>query len=245
MHELKSESRCLNLKSTGGILGYLGGAWGLASAKRRAERKNQLPLLVVILFTVSCLCMISTAFLLGALHNGSMGIARLEQSRRTHHVVEQRQLEQVYNTERWIDYVAYLCVALNGAVVVSLFAYFAKGTPQRLKRLSQNAANISKSRGLVQAPFGQDVVEDVDMALQVLATALTEAEEREKLFRERESLLQKQLAEKYPDRKAREGAKTVADFPKVIPANVDSHLAREMAGKFDQESLNSITEFGC
>lgn len=369
MDELESELRSLNLKSKGGVFAHLGKAWDLASVKRRAERKNRLPIMVITLCTVSCLSIISMAFLLSALHNSNVGIARLEQIRQTqnaicqlfeklahvttaarpyqqsiflspqsveenkkdydetvrnsetqlnrvgtellssqklhndftehwspelagsihhfgdsiydmhkkaggravatntdniHHIfylmtddvtrankvltemiqgvdfVEQRQLEQVHNTERWIDYVAYLCLALNGAVVVTLFIYFAKGTPQRLKQLSQTAANISKVRGLGQAPSGQDVVEDLDMALQVLATALTEADEREQLFRERERQLQKQLAEKTghaadsaedTTRSADAAASGDVEHRNVIRANFDSHLVREAVSR--------------
>lgn len=371
MDELEHELRTISLKSKGGIFSYIGGAWELASAKRRAERKNRIPLIGVTLF-VSCLSMVCMSFLLFALHDGKTGVARLEQSRITQdeicilleslaHVttaarpyqksiflnanlveenkkiyddtvgeseqqlkkvgtalqdntklhkefnetwspgiadsikhfgdsvygmykknggavpvtfnnmvdlftvmtndvqkcnkvltamiqevdaVERRQLEQVYNTERWIDYVAILCLSLNGLVMLSLFVYLAKGTPQRLKQLSQSAAKISKSRGLAQAPTGQDVVEDLDMALQVLATALTEAEEREKILSERERSLQKQLAEKYPDqepasgngRKSTKGTNAAADFRNIIRANVDLHPAGEIPGKPENEN---------
>lgn len=306
MTELEKELQALRLKSRVGILGSLGGAWDLASAKRRASRKNRLPIMVVSLTTVSVLSAASVLLLMGALNKAGHEIKRLEQSRRVlseislaqsdftavsenardyfisimltkkntaalrekyettqkasgkrmervdevlkaypkmqekfrkvwrkklDHValtskkmlrqaeaasgswsldilsvslqlskicsegadvlqkmtdlarsVEKEEMGQFELTEKWIASLALLCAGLNTAVVIVLFAYFAKGTPQRIKKLAEQAAQLSRRRGGSQTASSQDVVADLDNVLQELATALSEAEEREQLL---------------------------------------------------------------
>lgn len=96
--------------------------------------------------------------------------------------VEKEQLGQFTRTQQWIFVIGSLCLYLNIAVLVSLFVYFSKGS-RRLKDLAEQAARLSRQRGMVQAS-NQDELADLDMVLQELATALDEAEERERLLRE-------------------------------------------------------------
>ena len=306
MSELEKELRALGLKSKAGLLGGIGGAWDLASARRRAKSKNRLPLMVISLTTVSVLSAASVILLLGCLGKASSEIKRLEHSRRvlseislaqadfaqvsetardyyvgmlmhkrnietlrtnyhnaqkitgkrlervdkvlayypalqkkfrneyrktldsvsaksksmlskveeaggswslemmstslqlskicsdaadvlqsmteTAKTVEGEQIGQFKHTEQWIAWLAAICMGLNISVVVALFAYFARGTPQRMKKLAEQATQLSRRRGQSQVISSQDVVEDLDNVLQELATALSEAEEREKLL---------------------------------------------------------------
>lgn len=93
---------------------------------------------------------------------------------------EQLQMKAFQKTKQSIGLLSILCAAINGTVIVSLMVYFARGTGNRLRKLSENALVLSKQRGLAAAPASQDEVADLDNVLQELATALSEAEEREK-----------------------------------------------------------------
>ncbi len=301
MSEIERELRGIRMKSGPGLLGVLGGAWELAAAKRRASRKNRLPLVVVTLSVVSCLSILSVLLLLGGLKRAGEEIDRLEQSRAilseislaqadftkisdagttyftllffapekapllaeqfeksilsTHErlnkvdkvlaldpkmqkkfrevwrprlteasyksrdelekvlqqgfgmktmstglklsriyksgasafmemsglarKVEKEQMGKFKHTEVWIASMAIFCAGLNGTVVLVLFFYFAKGTPQRLKLLAQQAALLSRKKG-AQTASNEDIVDDLDSVLQELAAALSDAEAREK-----------------------------------------------------------------
>jgi hypothetical protein len=74
---------------------------------------------------------------------------------------------------------------LNGAVVITLFVYFARGTPKRLRKLTEQAMQLSRKRGLSSTLSNSDEVEDLDNVLQELATALSEAENRERFLLEK------------------------------------------------------------
>jgi hypothetical protein len=97
--------------------------------------------------------------------------------------IEQEQMGNFTRTQQWIFVVGFLCLILNSVVVASLFFYFSRGTPRRLRQLAEQAAKLSRQRGLAPAAQ-QDELADLDMVLQELATALNEAEERERLLRE-------------------------------------------------------------
>ena len=95
---------------------------------------------------------------------------------------EQEKIGKFKSTEHWIRILAFLCVALNGAVSLSILAYFIKGTPKRLKEVAQNAARISRSSGLAKPIENDDEIAELDNVLNELASALSEAEKREELL---------------------------------------------------------------
>ena len=113
----------------------------------------------------------------------SEGAAVLTLMTREARKTEKEQIGKVKNTELWTGYLAILCAGLNGAVVVTLLVYFARGTPQRLKKLAEQAMQISRKRGLVSSQITTDEVSDLNNVIHELASALTEAEEREKSLR--------------------------------------------------------------
>jgi tRNA A-37 threonylcarbamoyl transferase component Bud32 len=73
------------------------------------------------------------------------------------------------------------CGALNGAIILGFAFYFMRSAP-RLKKLAESAARLSQNRGIPSSNLTQDEVENLDNVLQDLASALSEAEEREKLL---------------------------------------------------------------
>lgn len=308
MDDVEMQLRVLQLGDKSGIFGKLGSAWQLAAVKRRAAKKNKLPLMVVTLTTVSCLSLASVLWLMGVLNSADAEIGRLEHSRK---IVSQISLAQteyirfgdyarqylmavfmnkfavprakalyerskvsalkrldileealqddprllrsfkrrwrpkleeipkvvsakidpmVNNTERamnffdvadniqlakiasdgvnvlsqmavetkkveaeqignfrktggWIRFLSITCAALNGAVVIALLVYFVRGTPQRLKQVAENAAELSRRRGLgMPVSKSSDAVADLDGVLNELANALSEAEKREEIL---------------------------------------------------------------
>ncbi len=113
----------------------------------------------------------------------SDGATTLREMSKAASKVEKKQMGDFKLTERWITFLGLISAALSSVVVVSLLVYFGKGTPQRLKQLAANASKISQKRGLGAIEEGsQDDVADLDNVLQQLATALTEAEEREQIL---------------------------------------------------------------
>jgi hypothetical protein len=82
---------------------------------------------------------------------------------------------RVENSRAWILYLSILCVLLNAAVMISLIIYFARGTPRRLKELAEQAARLSNKK----RSEGDDEIAELDLVLQELASALSEAEQRE------------------------------------------------------------------
>jgi hypothetical protein len=94
--------------------------------------------------------------------------------------LEERISGEVTDTTQWVVYLAMLSVALSGTAAVSLIYYFSKGTPQKMRRLATEALRLRKKGK--PADTGADVVEDIDNVLHELASALTEAEEREKIL---------------------------------------------------------------
>jgi serine/threonine protein kinase len=113
---------------------------------------------------------------------GSEGAQVLKEMTREARKAEKEKMGKFRNTEQWISSLAFLCAGLNGAVVVSLLAYFARGTPRRLKKLAEQASQLSRKRGIAPPSASRDEVADLDNVLQELATALSEAEEREKFL---------------------------------------------------------------
>ena len=97
--------------------------------------------------------------------------------------IEQEQMGNFTRTQQWILVLGFVCLILNSVVVASLFFYFSRGTPRRLRELAEQAARLSRQRGIAPAAQ-QDELADLDMVLQELASALNEAEERERLLRE-------------------------------------------------------------
>jgi len=94
--------------------------------------------------------------------------------------VEKEELGYVTETQEWVGILSYVCILLNATVVVALIVYFAKGSPQRLRKLAERASQLSrKSPGGGQGNK-QDELADLDSVLHELASALSEAEEREK-----------------------------------------------------------------
>jgi serine/threonine protein kinase len=85
---------------------------------------------------------------------------------------------RVERSREWVLYLSALCVLLNAAVVVSLIVYFARGTPKRLKELAANAARLSSAK----RGEAVDEIAELDLVLQELASALSEAEQREQVL---------------------------------------------------------------
>lgn len=310
MTEIESNLRRLNLKSKSGILGALGGAWDLASAKRRAAKASKLPLLIfalalslssVVLLGIGLaqnnediarlrhsrnviteLAVVQSNFLMlaeytrrymasamlhpqtlkrekknyeraafrlsqslkhldrlvastqGSIYNitrskayqerlmqapdeAKVGVDQIETSRSygvlqisakqiavAAHLAdvcqegsdvlddlakeaikqERKQMKQFEQTMRRITVLGVICVLINGSVIISLIAYFARGTQERLRKLAENASRLSRKRAASGAAE-RDEVADLDNVLQELATALTDAEEREKVLLEK------------------------------------------------------------
>jgi hypothetical protein len=77
------------------------------------------------------------------------------------------------------------CVLINGALLAYLVVYFKRGTQQRLAKLAENAAFLSRRRGeSITSSNERDAVQDLDNVLQELAAALNDAEAREKALLE-------------------------------------------------------------
>ncbi|MBX9723134.1 MAG: serine/threonine protein kinase [Candidatus Obscuribacterales bacterium] len=113
----------------------------------------------------------------------SDGATTLREMSKAASKIEKQQMGDFKITERWVTVLGIISAALSSVVVVSLLVYFGKGTPQRLKELAANASKISQKRGLGATEEGsKDDVADLDNVLQQLATALTEAEEREQIL---------------------------------------------------------------
>lgn len=310
--ELEAELRSLSMKSKRGILGKLGGAWDLASAKRRASKKNKLPLVATALLTVSLLSVASGLMLMLRFHEMDSAISSLQDCRQLLRRCNQLQqsifdmqeagaqygranfwkgvqpqekqrLLKVYeksmltfksrlermdtdlerypefksefsekwrpalfnlsvtfdriargwerrsviqaetsydmqsiinfrrmatqvtegikvirglnkraekleeklsgavtDTTQWVVYLGIVSVLLSATAALSLIYYFAKGTPQKMRKLAAEAIRLRK-KGKA-ADTGADVVEDIDNVLHELANALSEAEEREKFL---------------------------------------------------------------
>jgi hypothetical protein len=109
---------------------------------------------------------------------------------------EDLQMRQFTETERQVGLLSIICASINGIVIISLIVYFGRGTQDRLRKLAENAIRLSRKRRPESQDNHKDEVADLDSVLQELATALNEAEEREKV------LLQKlQLKDKNPGSK--------------------------------------------
>ncbi|MBX9573637.1 MAG: serine/threonine protein kinase [Candidatus Obscuribacterales bacterium] len=73
---IEAELRKIELSEASGIISRIGSAWSLAQAKYLAKRKNNVPLLVISLFSVSALSVIASIILLFSLidYNESVSI---------------------------------------------------------------------------------------------------------------------------------------------------------------------------
>ncbi|MBX9687850.1 MAG: hypothetical protein K2X27_14185, partial [Candidatus Obscuribacterales bacterium] len=110
------------------------------------------------------------------------GVALLQEMTVEARKSEQEQLGEFKQTEAGIRVLAFLCTILNGSVVISLILYFARGTPQKLKKLAAQASELSRAKGLSAPISTRDELADLDSVLHELATALSESEEREKIL---------------------------------------------------------------
>lgn len=98
---------------------------------------------------------------------------------------EQKQMLQFEQTQLRLAVLGASCVLINGALLAYLMVYFARGTQQRLNKLAQNAAFLSRRKNeTLAAPSQHDDVEDLDNVLHELAAALNDAEAREKALLE-------------------------------------------------------------
>ena len=92
--------------------------------------------------------------------------------------VRKRKFEE---TQTFIAWLSVFCAGINGTVMISLIVYFVKGNPERLRKLAEQAHKLARKQGLPKADdIPQDDVAELDNVLQELATALSQAEEREK-----------------------------------------------------------------
>jgi hypothetical protein len=100
---------------------------------------------------------------------------------------EQERAGTLNYTNQLVRYLAFTSIILGSTAVASLAFYFAKGTPQRLRNLANQAALLRKRDGTATSPpaASDDELADLDKALHELANALSEAEEREKVLLEK------------------------------------------------------------
>lgn len=118
----------------------------------------------------------------------------IHQMNRRGEQLEEKILGEVNDTTQWVVYLGVLSVILSGSAAVSLIYYFAKGTPQKMRKLAEEAMRLRKKGKLTDT--GADVVEDIDNVLHELASALSEAEEREKILLSRLQGQEKRLERK-------------------------------------------------
>lgn len=97
---------------------------------------------------------------------------------------EQLQMKKLEESQLRLAFLGASCVIINAALLAYLVVYFKRGTQQRLAKLAQNAAFLSRRRGDVGAlSERRDDVEDLDNVLHELASALSDAEAREQALR--------------------------------------------------------------
>lgn len=95
--------------------------------------------------------------------------------------VERKRYRQFSQTEQEIFYLSIICAVLNAGVMLSLGYYFVRGNPERMRKLVEQANKLAKRQGLAKTgDVNQDAVAELDSVLQELATALSQAEERER-----------------------------------------------------------------
>lgn len=101
--------------------------------------------------------------------------------------IEHRQDRQLSETKDLIRLLAISCALINGSVMTALIVYFAGGNKEeRMRKLAEHAAQLSEVRGLKMQSNSQiDEVAELDNVLNELATALSEAEEREKALKQK------------------------------------------------------------
>ncbi|MBX9687849.1 MAG: serine/threonine protein kinase [Candidatus Obscuribacterales bacterium] len=98
---------------------------------------------------------------------------------------EQIQIRTFRKTQSRVNMLSLICVGINSVVVVLALVFFAKGSPERLRKLAQNAARLSKQHGIKSETDEEDELADLDNVLNELASALSQAEEREKILLKR------------------------------------------------------------
>jgi hypothetical protein len=98
---------------------------------------------------------------------------------------EQLQMKKLEEAQMRLAVLGASCVLINGALLAYLVVYFKRGTQQRLAKLAENAAFLSRRRGeSITSSNERDAVQDLDNVLQELAAALNDAEAREKALLE-------------------------------------------------------------
>ncbi len=94
------------------------------------------------------------------------------------HQLENRALEEFARTEQTVVLYSFICIVINGTVMLALSLNFVRGNPD-LKKLADQASKLSRRKS-AGAEGDIDDVEELNNVLQELANALSEAEEREK-----------------------------------------------------------------
>lgn len=104
--------------------------------------------------------------------------------------------EQIRASQKQVGMLASICGLINSVVLIALTVYFARDTRERLRKISESARQLSRKQKPDQTISSRDEIADLDSVLQELATALNDAEDREK------ALLQKlKLQEQNPELK--------------------------------------------
>lgn len=94
------------------------------------------------------------------------------------HKLEKKAMHDFAETQKTIIIYSFICVVINGTVMLSLSLHFIRGNPD-LKKLADQASKLSRRRSST-VDGDVDDVEELNNVLQELAEALSEAEQREK-----------------------------------------------------------------